>query len=220
MAAKKGTGMLMVWCDVPEDREDEFNRWYNEEHIQEILNVPGVLNAARYEAVRGGPKHLAAYELESPAAVLGDGFTKRPKSKWSETMGPSLIGTNFFNPLYEMIYPDSVSSEMASSGMAPALQVGRMNIPPERAAEWNQWYNSIFVPNFEKVSGVIRGRRFKTVRGEDPTYSVVYEFENDYVSQTPEWAAQLEANPKNAEMRGLITHGPGSPSVFRKTFEL
>ena len=220
MAAKKGSGMLMVWCDVPEDREDEFNRWYNEEHIQEILNVPGVLNAARYEAVRGGPKHLAAYELESPAAVLGDGFTKRPKSKWSETMGPSLVGTNFFNPLYEMIYPDSVSSEMASSGMAPALQVGRMNIPPERAAEWNQWYNSIFVPNFEKVSGVIRGRRFKTVRGEDPTYSVVYEFEHENVSQTPEWAAQLDADPKNAEMRTLITHGSGSPSIFRKTFEL
>ena len=220
MSAKKGTGMLMVWCDVPEDREDEFNRWYNEEHIQEILNVPGVLNAARYEAVRGGPKHLAAYELESPAAVLGDGFTKRPKSKWSETMGPSLIGTNFFNPLYEMIYPDSVSSEMASSGMAPALQVGRMNIPPERATEWNQWYNSIFVPNFEKVSGVIRGRRFKTVRGEDPTYSVVYEFEHENVSQTPEWAAQLDADPKNAEMRALITHGFGSPSIFRKTFEL
>ncbi len=220
MAAKKGTGMLIVWCDVPEDREDEFNRWYNEEHIQEILNVPGVLNAARYEAVRGGPKHLAAYELESPAAVLGDGFTKRTKSKWSETMGPSLIGRNFFNPLYEMIYPDSVSRAMADSGMAPVLQVGRMNIPPERDTEWNEWYNTIFVPNFEKVPGVIRGRRFRTVRGEDPMYSVVYEFENEYVSQTPEWAAQLEANPKNAEMRGLITHGPGSPSVFRKTFEL
>ena len=220
MAAKKGTGMLMVWCDVPEDREDEFNRWYNEEHIQEILNVPGVLNAARYEAVRGGPKHLAAYELESPAAVLGDGFTKRPKSKWSETMGPTLIGQNFFNPLYEMIYPDSVSSEMAESGMAPVLQVGRMNIPPERDAEWNHWYNSIFVPNFEKVPGVIRGRRFKTVRGEDPIYSVVYEFENENVSQTPEWAAQVDADPKNAEMRALITHGPGPPSVFKKTFEL
>ena len=117
MPAKKGTGLLMVWCDVPEDREDEFNRWYNEEHIAEILTVPGVLNAARYEAVKGGPKHLAAYELDSPAAVLGDGFTKRTKSKWSETMGPTLIGKNFFNPLYEMIYPDSVSGEMERSGM-------------------------------------------------------------------------------------------------------
>ena len=220
MPAKKGTGLLMVWCDVPEDREEEFDRWYNEEHIAEILTVPGVLNAARYEAVKGGPKHLAVYELESPAAVLGDGFTKRTKSKWSETMGPTLIGTNFFNPLYEMIHPDSVSSEIENSGMAPALQIGRMNIPAERTDEWNEWYNSIFVPNFEKVPGCIRGRRFKTVRGEDPMYSVVYEFEDENVSQTPEWAARLDADPKNAEMRALITHGPGSPSIFKKTFEI
>ena len=220
MPAKKGTGLLMVWCDVPEDREDEFNRWYNGEHIAEILTIPGVLSAARYEAVKGGPKHLAAYELENPSAVLGDGFTKRTKSKWSETMGPTLIGTNFFNPLYEMIFPDSASGDLQSSGMAPALQIGRMNIPAERTDEWNEWYNSIFVPNFEKVPGCIRGRRFKTVRGEDPMYSGVYEFENENGSQTPEWAAQLDADPKNAEMRGLITHGPGSPSIFKKTFEL
>jgi len=220
MPTKKGTGLLMVWCDVPEDREDEFNRWYNEEHIAEILTVPGVLDAARYEAVKGGPKHLACYELESPAAVLGDGFTKRTKSKWSETMGPTLIGQNFFNPLYQMIFPGSVSGEMENSCMAPALQIGRMNIPVERTEEWNQWYNSTFVPNFEKVPGCIRGRRFKAVRGEDPLYSVVYEFENENVSQTPEWEAQLDADPKNADMRALISHGSGSPSIFRKTFEL
>jgi hypothetical protein len=76
------------------------------------------------------------------------------------------------------------------------------------------------VPNFEKVPGVIRGRRFKTVRGEDPLYSVVYEFEDENVSQTPEWEAQLDIDPKNAEMRALISRGPGSLSIFRKTFEL
>jgi len=43
MPTKKGTGLLMVWCDVPEDREDEFNRWYNEEHIAEILTVQACL---------------------------------------------------------------------------------------------------------------------------------------------------------------------------------
>ena len=220
MPAKKGTGLLMVWCDIPADREKEFNLWYNHEHIEEILTVPGVLNAARYEAVHSGPKHLACYELDSPAAVLGDGFTKRTKSKWSETMGPTLIGLNFFNPLYEMIYPYELTEEVANSDMAPALHVGRMNIPAERAVEWNGWYDSVFVPNFEKVPGIIRGRRYKTVRGEDPMYSVVYEMENETASRSPEWEAQIAADPRNAEMMGLITHGYGSPSIYKKTFEL
>ena len=63
MAAKKGTGLLMVWCDVLEEQEDEFNRWYNSEHIAEILNVPGVIDAARYEAVVNGPKHLSLIHI-------------------------------------------------------------------------------------------------------------------------------------------------------------
>ena len=59
MPKKRGTGLMMVWCDVPADVEEEFNQWYNTEHLQELLSVPGVLNAARYEATSSGPKHLA-----------------------------------------------------------------------------------------------------------------------------------------------------------------
>ncbi len=47
MANKKGTGLFMVWVDVPADKEAEFNGYYNEEHLAELLAVPGVLNAAR-----------------------------------------------------------------------------------------------------------------------------------------------------------------------------
>ena len=45
MAAKKGNGLLMVYCDVAAEHEEEFNHWYNEEHIPERLAIPGVLNA-------------------------------------------------------------------------------------------------------------------------------------------------------------------------------
>ena len=54
--AKKGTGLMIVWADIPAEMEDDFNRWYNEEHLAELLSVPGVLNAARYEATSSGPQ--------------------------------------------------------------------------------------------------------------------------------------------------------------------
>ena len=76
MTAKKGTGLLMVWADVPADKEGEFNRWYNEEHLAERLAIPGFLNGARYEAVKGEPKHLAVYELESPAVLESAAYKK------------------------------------------------------------------------------------------------------------------------------------------------
>ena len=48
---KKGSALLMVWAEVPADKEAEFNRWYNEEHIGERLAVPGFLVR---RALRGG----------------------------------------------------------------------------------------------------------------------------------------------------------------------
>ena len=45
MAAKKGNGLLMVYCDVFAEHEEESTNWYNEEHIPERLAIPGVLNA-------------------------------------------------------------------------------------------------------------------------------------------------------------------------------
>jgi hypothetical protein len=37
MAAKKGDGLLMVYSDVPAELDEEYNRWYNEEHIAQLL---------------------------------------------------------------------------------------------------------------------------------------------------------------------------------------
>ena len=74
MADKKGTALMMVWVDVPADKETDFNKWYNEEHMAELMSGPGILNAARYEAVSSGPKHLACYEIESTAVFDTEGF--------------------------------------------------------------------------------------------------------------------------------------------------
>ena len=76
MTQLRGTGILAIWCEVPEDLEQEFNRWYNEEHIYERLSVPGILSAARYESVLNGPKHLAIYELESPAVLESEEYIR------------------------------------------------------------------------------------------------------------------------------------------------
>ena len=105
-----------------------------------------------------------------------------------------------------------VTPEIAGSGMAPVLQIGRMDVGPENEEEWNQWYSSISVPNYEKVPGCIRGRRWKAVRGE-PSYAVVYELENEKVSESPEWAAQRAIDPNAARIRPMMTHADGSPGI-------
>ena len=221
MTAKKGTGLLMVWCEVPADKEPDFNRWYNEEHLAERLAVPGFLSAARYEAVKGGPKHLAVYELESATVMESPAYKKvqNNPTPWTQRVGPQAIATTFIRNIYTMIHPRAVTPPVAASGMAPALQLGRMDVPAEVDAEFNEWYNTIYVPNYEKVPGVIRGRRYRAVVGS-PAYLTFYEFEHPKVSETAAWLAQRDVVPASAAMRKHMRHAEGSPGVYVKTFQL
>jgi hypothetical protein len=68
----KGSGLLLVAADIDPENEVDFNRWYDEEHIAERLTCPGFVRARRFTALEGGPKYLALYELESPAALETD----------------------------------------------------------------------------------------------------------------------------------------------------
>ena len=218
--AKRGSGLLMVWCDVPADKEAEFNRWYNEEHIAERLSIPGFLSAARYEAVKGGPKHLAVYELENAAVMESEAYKKvsNNPTAWTKKTGPQAVATTFIRNIYSMIHPKAVTPAIANAGMAPALQIGRMDVPANVDKEWNEWYSGIYVPNYEKVPGVIRGRRYRAVVGT-PQYMTFYELENPKVSETEPWKVQQNAVPISATMRKHMTHAAGSPGVYVKTFE-
>lgn len=217
--AKKGTGVLIMWAEIPSELEDELRRWYDEEHLAELMAVPGVLNAARYEATSSGPKHLVVYELESPAVVQSEAWTSRPRTEWGKRIAPSVIGTVYISNVYQMIHPAELTDDIANSDMAPALQIGRMDVPAENDAEWNEWYSGVYVPNYEKVPGCIRGRRWKAVKGS-PSYATVYEFEDENVSQTEEWLRQREVHPDNQRMRDIMTHAPGSPGIWKKAFQL
>ena len=44
MSDKKGNGLLMVYSDVATENDEEYNRWYNEEHIPERLSIPGAVS--------------------------------------------------------------------------------------------------------------------------------------------------------------------------------
>lgn len=63
--------LYMSLRDVDPRFEKEYLDWLVGEHLPDLLAVPGVLRAHRYESHDGSsPKYLAIYELESPA-VLG-----------------------------------------------------------------------------------------------------------------------------------------------------
>jgi hypothetical protein len=213
--ARKGRAILLVYTDLADEKYDEeFNAWYDTQHVPQLLEQPGFLDAARYVATRGGPKYLAAYELESVEAVQSPEYRNRTIPPWDNRMSPRVIGKNFTRIVGEQIYPDA--PEEADRGMAPALQIGRMSVPDEVDADWNAWYNGEYIPGYRKVPGVIYARRYRVVEGE-VRYTTVYEFENTEVPETPEWNHQREhSSPRSGPMRDAMTMADGSPGVYRR----
>jgi antibiotic biosynthesis monooxygenase (ABM) superfamily enzyme len=64
--------ILTVRATVEPAHEEEFNRWYNEEHIPDVLKlIPGCLGAARYRVLDGDGSHqyMAVYRFTSEAAL-------------------------------------------------------------------------------------------------------------------------------------------------------
>ena len=211
----------MVYSEVPAEHEAEFNRWYNEEHIPERLSIPGVLNAARYEAVAGGPKYLACYELASPDAWYADAWQKWLKNptEWSKRMSPSVIATSYIRNLYRRIYPPDVPTATAQADMAPVMLVGRMSVPQGLDDTFNNAYNNERLPLCLRIPGYIRARRFEAVMGS-PTYTAVHEKESLDVWKSQQWNDWRHAVTPiwNREIRPNMVHAEGSPGVFGRIF--
>ena len=64
---------LVVFSEATEGREDEYNQWYNEVHLKDVLSVEGFVAAQRFElspaqlsdASAAPARFLAIYEIEA-----------------------------------------------------------------------------------------------------------------------------------------------------------
>jgi hypothetical protein len=64
--------ILLLLTNPVEGREDEFNKWYDERHMPDVLNVPGIISGQRFELSSAQPmkapypwSYFAFYEIET-----------------------------------------------------------------------------------------------------------------------------------------------------------
>jgi hypothetical protein len=93
-AAPEGAGgLLLNAMNVAPEVEEDFNAWYDEEHIPALLAVPGTLAARRYrsgEDPEGTHRYVAIYHLESPEVARSGAWKAAVDTPWSERMRPHL----------------------------------------------------------------------------------------------------------------------------------
>ena len=220
MADKKGTAVLIVTIyDIPPEGEEDFNGWYNEEHLVENMENPEYLSVGRYFPVGKGAQHMTCYELESSDSSTWRERVNRPKGPASEWQKRAFVGKVVINNIYKQIFPAEVSAETKQSGRAPFLAIEIMEVPDEVENEFNQWYNTIYLPRMETTPGLIRGRRYTATRGE-PKYATVYELEDEKAYDRARSAAASDANPQTTQMLPKLKYANDFPCVFRMHFEM
>jgi hypothetical protein len=101
-----GRALLIVRSNIVPAREADYDRWYNEVHLRDMLNVPGVLSARRYASLLDEPKFAAVYELESADVLSSEAYLSIPNgrrdgglpAKWGDSL------TGYTRQSYELIY--------------------------------------------------------------------------------------------------------------------
>ena len=89
-------GLLLTMTEPPPAMEEEFNAWYDDEHLPERLSIKGFRSARRWVAdvPAGQGKYLATYELDS-AAVLSSPeylpFLEKPTPWTKRCLGKTVV---------------------------------------------------------------------------------------------------------------------------------
>jgi hypothetical protein len=61
----KGRGMLVTFMDVDSGDDDDFNLWFDREHLAHRVSIPGFLEASRYVSQGSSPKYFSVYWTET-----------------------------------------------------------------------------------------------------------------------------------------------------------
>ncbi|EDS99756.1 conserved hypothetical protein [Burkholderia ambifaria IOP40-10] len=89
-------GQLCVWTDIDPAHEADFNAWYDREHMQERVAIPGFTHARRFRATDGGPrKYLALYVTDTLDVFRGDAYRRAftQQTAWSLANFERMTGT-------------------------------------------------------------------------------------------------------------------------------
>jgi hypothetical protein len=70
-------GILAIFNDVAPGREAEFEAWFQGEHLEERLAVPGFLYGRRHEAIAASSAFFNFYVVESPAVLTAKPYLAR-----------------------------------------------------------------------------------------------------------------------------------------------
>ena len=91
--------------DAPPEDEEEFNRWYDEEHLLLLSQVPGVLRARRFFDPFGKPRYITLYDLADESVPEHPDWQAAVRTQWARKIGKLTSGGEWILRMYRSYTP-------------------------------------------------------------------------------------------------------------------
>ena len=189
-------GLLVAGFNYANAAEDDFNAWYDTEHVPERERTPGFINAQRWLGAEDPKISIATYDLESldvlqsPAYRAIGGVNLSP---WSKHM------TAKCQRICRFEAEQTLPGQQAGPADAGGMMMSAMNVPAEVDAEYNSWYNDEHIPALLTVPGCLSARRFKMAGGTH-RYLALYHLSAPEVQASDAWK-KAAGTPWTIKMR-------------------
>ena len=190
---------LIAAFDFSSVAEDEFNDWYDLEHLPERQRVPGFLTLERWIGADNPKQSVATYDLDSLAVLQSPAYRAiggENLSPWSKRLTAKCQRLLRFEG--EQILPGDALAAANAGGL---LLVG-MTPAPQYETEFNAWYDTEHVPALSRVPGVLSARRFRAAGS--PKYVALYHLAAPDIVSGPDWKRASKSTPMPAHIRPHI----------------
>ncbi len=205
MSHANGLITVRLHPSAPE-HDEEFNDWYNLEHVPQVTALPGFVRTRRYCCGTSDIRYLAWYETADETVEAGAHFKSIVASPtpWSLRMR-GIYGDNRERMNFKLMCDVGA----APSPDAPWMYIVHTDIPDHIVDEYNAWYDKEHLPRCAGIPGVLRARRYASAACTSgtvaPRYLTAYELTGPDVWESP--AAQLaRKTPWTEKMRSLFSN--------------
>ena len=89
-------GELLIWTDIAAEKEDDFNQWYDTEHMQERASIAGFQWSRRYHSATAQRPYLALYRTDTLHVFRSEPYRKafENQTEWSVRNFSAMHNTN------------------------------------------------------------------------------------------------------------------------------
>jgi hypothetical protein len=155
-----GLGLLGGGFDSSRAAQDEFDDWYDTEHIPERLRIAGFINAVRWVGTNNPRVSLALYDLESLGVLTKPEYravSPENFSPWSRRM---LVGKCVRLCRFNCV--QTAPGDQVAPQDGTGLFVFAANTDAAIDAAFARWLECELLPRVAALPGVLCGRAFKT----------------------------------------------------------